>query len=39
MCLYVKLTRGQLYWLFFCVNLTQAVVITEKGASVAEVPP
>ena len=24
MCLCVKLTRGQLYWLVLCVNLTQA---------------
>jgi hypothetical protein len=29
----VKLTRGQLYWLVLCVNLTQAGVITEKGPS------
>jgi hypothetical protein len=28
-----------LYWLVLCVNLTQAGVITEKGASVEEVPP
>jgi hypothetical protein len=34
MCLCVKLTRGQLYWLVLCVNLTQTGVITEKGASV-----
>jgi hypothetical protein len=27
------------YWLVLCVNLTQAGVITEKGASVGEVPP
>ena len=33
-CLCVKLTRGPLYWLALCVNLTQAGVITEKGASV-----
>ena len=33
MCLCVKLTRGQLYWLVLCVNLTQAGVITEKGVS------
>jgi hypothetical protein len=26
-------------WLVLCVNLTQAGVITEKGASVGEVPP
>ena len=39
MCLCVKLTRGQLYWLVLCVNLTQAGVITEKGASVEEMPP
>jgi hypothetical protein len=36
MCLYVKLTRGQLYWLVLCVNLKQPGVITEKGASVGE---
>ena len=29
MCLCVKLTRGQLYWLVLCVNLTQAGVIRE----------
>jgi hypothetical protein len=28
-----------LYWLVLCVNLTQAGVITEKGASIGEVPP
>ena len=28
-----------LYWLVLCINLTQAGVITEKGASVGEVPP
>ena len=39
MCLFVKLTRGQLYWLVLCVNLTQGGAITEKGASVGEVPP
>jgi hypothetical protein len=39
MCLFVKLTRGQLYWLVLFVNLTQAGVITEKGASVEEMPP
>jgi hypothetical protein len=38
-CLCVKLIRGQLYWLVLCVNLTQAGVITEKGASIGEVPP
>ena len=27
------------YWLVLCVNLTQAGVITEKGASVGEMPP
>jgi hypothetical protein len=27
------------YWLVLCVNLTQAGVIPEKGASVGEVPP
>jgi hypothetical protein len=39
MCLCVKLTRGQLYWLVLCVNLTQARVSTEKGALVGEMPP
>jgi hypothetical protein len=39
MCLCVKLTMGQLYWLVWGVNLTQAGVITEKGASVGEMPP
>jgi hypothetical protein len=39
MCLCVKLTRGPLYWLVLCVNLTQAGVITGKGASVEEMPP
>jgi hypothetical protein len=29
----------ELYWLVLGVNLTQAVVITEKGASVGEMPP
>jgi hypothetical protein len=38
MCLCVKLTRGQLYWLIF-FNLTQAGVITEKGALVEQMPP
>jgi len=28
-----------LYWLVLCVNVTQAGVITEKGASVEEMPP
>jgi hypothetical protein len=27
------------YWLDWGVNLTQAEVITEKGASVGEMPP
>jgi hypothetical protein len=39
MCLCVKLKSGQLYWLVLCVNLTQAGVITEKGASIGEMPP
>jgi hypothetical protein len=39
MCLCVKLTRGQLYWLVLCVNLTQVGVITEKGASGEEMSP
>jgi hypothetical protein len=29
----------QVYCLGLCINLTQAEVITEKGASVGEVPP
>jgi hypothetical protein len=37
MCLCVKLTRGQLYWLVLC-QLDTAGVITEKGASVKEMP-
>lgn len=37
-CLCVKLTRGQLYWLVLC-QLDTAGVITEKGASVEEMPP
>ena len=28
-----------LHWLVLCVNLTQAGVITEKGASFEEMPP
>jgi hypothetical protein len=39
MCLCVKLTWGQLYWLVLYVNLTQDGVIIEKGASVGEMPP
>jgi hypothetical protein len=31
--------RLMLYWLVLCANLTQAGVITEKMASVGEVPP
>jgi hypothetical protein len=38
MCLCVKLTRGQLYWLVLCQHDT-AGVITEKGISVGEMPP
>jgi hypothetical protein len=30
--------EGYLSWLILCVNLTQAGVITEKGASVGEIP-
>jgi hypothetical protein len=33
-----KLGRGQLYWLVLC-QLDTAGVITEKGASVEEMPP
>jgi hypothetical protein len=32
MCLCVKLTRGQLYWLVLC-RLNTAGVITEKGGN------
>jgi hypothetical protein len=39
MCLCVKLTRGQLFWLILNVNLSQAGVVTEKGASVGKMPP
>jgi hypothetical protein len=28
-----------LYWLVLCVNLTQAGILTEKGASLEEMPP
>jgi hypothetical protein len=38
MSLCVKLTSDQLYWLVLCVNLIQAGVIKEKGASVGVVP-
>jgi hypothetical protein len=38
MCLCVKLTRGQLYWLVLC-KLGTVGVITEKGASVDKMPP
>ena len=38
MCLCVKLTRGQLYWLVLC-QLDTAGVTTEKGASVEEMTP
>jgi hypothetical protein len=38
MSLCVKLTRGQLYLLVLC-QLDIAGVITEKGASVEEMPP
>jgi hypothetical protein len=30
---------SHLNWLVLCVNLTQAGVITEKGALIGEVPP
>jgi hypothetical protein len=29
---------GGVYWLVLCVNLTQAGVIMEKGASLEEMP-
>jgi hypothetical protein len=39
MCLCIKVTRGQLYWLVFCVSLVQAGVVKERGDSVGEEPP
>ena len=33
------LQRKMGYWLILCVNLTQAGVITEEGASLEEMPP
>jgi hypothetical protein len=36
---YISLELLHVYWLVLCVNLTQAGVITEKGASVEEMPP
>jgi hypothetical protein len=33
------LVGSQLYWLVLCVNLKQAGVITEKGASGEKMPP
>ena len=37
-CVMVGPPSGSLYWLVSCVNLTQAGVNTEKGASVGEMP-
>ena len=37
--LFQLISYSPLYWLVLCVNLTQAGVITEKGALVGEVPP
>jgi hypothetical protein len=37
--LFVSVCKTAAYWLVLCVNLTQAGVITEKGASVGEMPP
>jgi hypothetical protein len=34
-----KYGRTQVYWLVLCVSLTQAGVITDKGASVGQAPP
>jgi hypothetical protein len=31
--------KSSLYWLVLCVKLTQAAVVTEKGASLEEMPP
>ena len=36
-CIAIKM--GSLYWLVLCVNLTQAGIITEKGASLEEMSP
>jgi hypothetical protein len=35
----IEIKNLLLYWRVLGVNLTQAGVITEKGASVGEVPP
>jgi uncharacterized membrane protein YbjE (DUF340 family) len=35
---YTHVNTYVLYWLVFCVNLTQAGVITEKIASVVKMP-
>ena len=37
-CVCVR-AHTHMYWLVLYVNLTQAGVITEKGASVGEMPP
>jgi hypothetical protein len=34
-----KNTMGKFYWIVLCINLTQPVVITEKGDSLEEMPP
>jgi hypothetical protein len=34
-----SLTGDWKYWLVLCVNVTQTGVITEKGASLEEMPP
>jgi hypothetical protein len=38
-CCYYCYCCAWVYWLVLCVNLTQAEVIKEKGASVGEMPP
>jgi hypothetical protein len=35
----IQIPTNIMYWLVLCVNLTQAGVITEKGASLEEMPP
>jgi hypothetical protein len=37
--LYLGGRSWPVYWLVLCVNLKMAGIITEKGASVGEVPP
>jgi hypothetical protein len=37
--LFPRIGRGGLYWLVLCVNLTQAGVTIQEGASLEEMPP